>query len=243
MGQLGLPHATNQAAEHLQRGFQSAASMAKDVRVFENLVKAVTKLFTGDWPKLADPRFLTKAITEQSVTTFESALDAATLIFAHSVLDSAALDWCRVCALAEPEDFMPHIDQKKVTLSEVQRAEYSELRETAINGYLDRLEREPLIKKLDLIFSLCPPSPTFVGIEDYRYDRDRIIALDNLRHDYVHRGALSVRLPRGDDDLSFLSLTDAFLLFLVIQRFGIRLWPIFNFLANAVGAISPPQAE
>ena len=38
-----------------------------------------------------------KAMTEQSVMTFQSALDAASLIFAHSVLDNAALEWCRVC--------------------------------------------------------------------------------------------------------------------------------------------------
>jgi hypothetical protein len=46
--------------------------------------------------------------------------------------------------------------RKKVTLSEVQRAaSFAGLRDAAINIYLDQLERESLVKKLDLIFSLC----------------------------------------------------------------------------------------
>jgi hypothetical protein len=143
------------------------------------VIKAATKLFTGAWPPLADPGFLTQALIERSATTFESAFDAATLIFAHSVLGSAALDWCRVCALAAPQDFIPQIGRKKVTLADVQEAvSFAELRATAINGYLDSLDRAPLLTKLDLIFSLCRPSPTFVGFDkNYPYDRERIIAL------------------------------------------------------------------
>ena len=48
-----------------------------------------------------------KTLTEQSVDTFEASLDAASLIFIHTVLDSTALDWCRVCSMAEPTDFLP----------------------------------------------------------------------------------------------------------------------------------------
>lgn len=43
-----------------------------------------------------------------------------------------------------------------------------------------------------------------VGINDnYRYDRARIVALEQLRHDYVHHSGLGVRLPQGEADLSF----------------------------------------
>ena len=215
MGQLGLPHATSQAAWQHERTCQHLASEDK-----------YAELFTGDWQKLVDLGVFenaAKAMTEQSVTTFNSALDAASLILAHSVLDSAAIDWCRVCALAEPTDFIPYVDQKKVTLSEVQRAaSFSELHDTAINDYLDKLERESLIKKLDLVFGLCRPPPDFVAVEKYRYDRERIVALDKLRHEYAHRG-LGRRLPRGDDDLWFLWKTTNFLLPLVNQRYGIQL--------------------
>jgi hypothetical protein len=72
------------------------------------------------------------------------------------------------------------------------------------DDYLGSLERAPLLKKLDLIFSLCRPSPTFVGInENYRYDRERIIALENHATTMCIHGGLGSRLPHGDDDLSY----------------------------------------
>jgi hypothetical protein len=216
MGQLGLPHATTQAAWQHEMTSQYFASAEEYAQVFN-----------VDRQKLAEAglfKNIAKGMTEQAVATFESASDAASLIFAHSVLDSAVWDWCRVCALAAPEDFEPYVAEKKVALSEVQGAtSFAELRDAAINSYLDKLERESLIKKLDLIFSLCRRPPDFIGVEKYRYDRERIVSLDNLRHDYVHRGGLGGRLPRGDDDLWFLWNTGNFLLPLVNQRYGIRL--------------------
>jgi hypothetical protein len=240
LGQLGLPHATRQATEQLQQGFQSASRRVTDAleaRVFNNMIKAATKLFTGAWPPQADPGFLTQALIDHSATRFESALDAATLIFAHSVLDSGALDWCRVCALAAPDDFLPLIDQKKVTLADVQAAaSVAALRAPALEAYFNSLARAPVVNKLDLLFSLCRPAPTFVGIdENYRYDRERIIALDQLRHDYVHHGGLGVRLPQGEADLSFLHGTDQFLTALVCLRYGLRLIP--QPLFDAIGEV------
>jgi hypothetical protein len=246
LGQLGLPHAKRQATEQLQQGFESASSRvtnALETRVFNNMIKAAMKLFTGTWPPHADPEFLTQALIDHSATTFESALDAATLIFAHSVLDSGAVDWCRVCALAAPDDFLPFIGRKKVTLADVQAAaSVAELRAPALQGYLDSLARTPLLNKLDLLFSLCRPSPTFVGIdENYRYDRERIIALDKLRHDYVHHGGLGVRLPQGDADLSFLHGTEQFLAVLVCHRYGLQLRP--QPMIDAIGEVLMKGAD
>jgi hypothetical protein len=112
-----------------------------------------------------------------------------------------------VCALAAPDDFLPQISQKKVALADVREAaSVAELRATALQGYLDSLDREPVINKLDLLFSLCQPSPI-------------------LRHDYVHHGGLGSRLTQGEADLAFLHGTDQFLTVLVCQRYGLRLRP------------------
>jgi hypothetical protein len=149
LGQLGLPHATRQATEQLHQRFESASRRVQDAleaRMLDKMIKAATKLFTGAWPPQADPDFLAQALINHSATTFESALDAATLIFAHSVLDSAALDWCRVCALAAPDDFLPLINQKKVTLADVQAAaSVAALRAPALEAYINSLVRIPLV--------------------------------------------------------------------------------------------------
>jgi hypothetical protein len=179
-------------------------------------------------------------MTDQSVSAFESALDAASLIFAHSVLDSAALEWCRVCALVQPNDFMPYVAQKTVSVSEMEgAASFEDILHSVVNRHLRDLEKESLIKKLDSLFALCRPPSNFVCIENYRYDRDRIVSLDKLRHDYVHRGGLGGRLPRGDDDLWFLWNTTNFLLPLVNHRYGIRLDPNVTFVPPITAQTDP----
>jgi hypothetical protein len=218
MGTLGLPHAKKQAAWQHKRTVRHIAE-AEEYR----------ELFTGDPQKLLHSGFfesVTKGMIAQSVTAFESVLDAASLVFAHSVLDGAAFDWCKVCARAGPEDLMQYVAKKTFSLAEISAAaNYEELRDDAIAKYVDDLGKESLLKKLDILFALCRPPRGFVGIEKYHYDRERIRRLDNLRHDYVHRGTLGVRLPRGDDDIWYLWKTTNFLLPLVSQRYSIRIDP------------------
>jgi hypothetical protein len=158
------------------------------------------------------------------------------VIFSHARMESFATHQVKKNVLLFMNCF---IDQKKVTLSEVQgTASFSELRDTAIKDYLDKLERESLIKKLKLILDLCGTPP---AIEKYCYDQERIVVLDKLRHDYAHRG-LGGRLPRGDDDLWFLRNTTDFLLLLVNQRYGIRLDPALCSLMCAGQPSEPAKA-
>ena len=221
MGQLGLPHAKNEEAQTWEQNFKRGFARAEEVAALSGQKDSFHRFLESE----------AKRMTEKSVTAFESALDAASLIFSHSVLDAAAFDWCRVCALACPDDFMPYIGNRQFSLAEVQAAPFSELREKAIGRHLEILERESLLKKLDVLFALCHPPPS---LQNYSYDRKRIADLDTLRHDYVHRGWVGGRLPQGDDDLVFLSNTTTFLFHLVTQRYGIRLDP--NALVGAFPA-------
>ena len=226
MGQLGLPHAANQAAWQHQRTTHHFATAAE-----------YADMFIGDGrERLVELGFFetaAQAMTENAVSIFNFVSDASSLIFAHSVLDSAALDWCRVCAIAEPDDIMPYIEKKRIALSEMKDASFAQLRDNAISEFFISLERDSLIKKLDTIFAVCRPPHDFVGMHDYRYDRNRIVALDALRHEYVHRGGLGTRLPQGDDDLWYLFKTTHFLLPLVHQRYRFRIDP--NHVLAAMG--------
>jgi hypothetical protein len=103
MAQLGLPHANPQLAE---QHCQTVRALA-DAEIFDVAER-------GKLGRIVD------RVSMHSVEIFESALDAASLIFAHSVLDSVAGDACRVCALAEPDGFMSHIKNKQFALREIQ---------------------------------------------------------------------------------------------------------------------------
>src|SRR6266436_186737 len=78
MGQLGLPHATAQAAWQHERTSQHLAGADEYARIFTdaegNLADRQNLVDLGFFQNVAE------AMTEQSVTTFQSALDAASLI-------------------------------------------------------------------------------------------------------------------------------------------------------------------
>jgi antitoxin HicB len=205
VGQLGLPHATPQLALEHQRALFERFGTRQQLfeRGLLDIIPKATKVYAA--------------------ATFQSALDAASLIFAHSVLDSAAFDWCRVCAVARPDDLIRYIDQRRVPLSELRETSFEQLRARELTQYLEALERESLLKKMDIIFAACRPSPKFVGVRKYHYDRNRIATLDNLRHDYVHGSALGKSLPQGEDDLKYLQDTTTFLFTLVHRRYKLQL--------------------
>jgi hypothetical protein len=217
MGQLGLPAAKKAAEWHHERTVQQFTEAEEYASVFsvDREILIERGVFTG----------VAKTLTEQSVDTFEASLDAAALIFTHSVLDGAVLDWCRVCSMAEPTDFLPMLADRRIALKDVQRSTFPVLLNTEIRRFLDNLERDPLSKKMDLLFKLCQPPAGFEAVVGYRYDRDRLGQLDQLRHDYDNGRARLSRLPNGDDDLLFLQHTGSFMVPLVNQRYGVKLDP------------------
>jgi len=162
-------------------------------------------------------------LIQNDAKTYEASLDAASLVFAHSLLDGIAMDLCRVCSLVRPTDFMRWVDQKRFSLADSQHKLWLDLLKMSVSDYLKTVERESIIKKLDLLFSLCQPPKKFEPMAGYRYDRERIQALDDLRHRYVHGAYPAERLTKGDDDLVFLQRTSLFLLGLVNQRYGIHI--------------------
>jgi hypothetical protein len=127
--------------------------------------------------------------------------------------------------MAEPTDFLPRLADRRVALREAQRSTFPVLLNTEIRRFLDNLERESLLKKMDLLFELCQPPAGFQGVVGYRYDRDRLTQLDQLRHDYIHGRARLSRLPNGNDDLLFLQNTGFYMVPLVNQRYDVKIDP------------------
>jgi hypothetical protein len=94
---IGTTALKNQEAQTWEQNFKRGFARAKEVAALSGQKDSFDRFFEDQ----------AKRITEKSVTIFEAALDAASLIFSHSLLDTVAFDWCRVCALVCPDDFMP----------------------------------------------------------------------------------------------------------------------------------------
>jgi hypothetical protein len=217
MANVGLPHAATDIASDYAAMCREFAEPDEYAEMF--------RVDRGELVKLGHFDQAAKNMTESAIEMFKASVDAASLIFAHSLLDAAALDWCRVCSLARPTDFVQVVGRRRVSIEDGQRTPWLDLLKQVIDDYLIALEKESLLEKLDLLFRLCKPPPGFVGVEGYNYDRNRVLALDGLRHRYVHGRYPAERLPNGDADIMFLQQTNLFLLPLVHRGYGVRVDP------------------
>jgi hypothetical protein len=95
-----------------------------------------------------------------------------------------------VCSLASPVDWDPIISEKKVSYIALSETTPALIREELIHDKLEQLERESLLKKVDLPFRLCSPPASFAPINNYAYDRDRLEKIDVTRQAIIHKDGL-----------------------------------------------------
>jgi hypothetical protein len=54
-----------------------------------------------------------------------------------------------------------------------------------------------------VLLSVLRPQPEEIRGEAYQFDRERLVRIDNLRHDVVHRSGLQP-VPEIDDDIAYM---------------------------------------
>jgi hypothetical protein len=154
--------------------------------------------------------------------TFRSSVDSASLVFAHSILDHSALQYLRITALVAPDDWLPQIENRKVEIKTLRSVSSEDIIREKLQEYFAQLERESLLKKLDLLHAKCNPTTAAQRVQDYAYDRDRIEQLDNLRHQIIHGERRNPLLPNGDQDILYLQHTSIYLMSMVSERYGVK---------------------
>ena len=180
---------------------------------------------------------LRTGMTEAAITSARAAIDAASLVFAQSVLDDCAWSCLKVCSLANPADWEPIIAEKKASFAAYSGKTHDVIRDEMIQEKLKQLERDSLLKKADLLFQLCTPPSGYVPINNYTYDRDRLENIDDARHGIIHKNSMGKPVVNIDDDLDFISKTANYLLALVNHKYSVQLNIIKIF-----GLPTPPQA-
>jgi hypothetical protein len=181
---------------------------------------------------------MVEKLTEITISQAQMAADAASIIFAHSFLDGAAFDFCRVTALAAPRDWESLLDQRQIKLSDVRESNYEQILRNKLDEYFEQLERESLLKKIDSLFAKCKPPEQWNPMRNFVFDRERLERLDRYRHDVIHGNGPVQAIPDAEGEVDYLSRMVLFLQGLVNLRYDIRLDPFYVF----TGKESPPEA-
>jgi hypothetical protein len=161
------------------------------------------------------------------------AAEAACIVFAHSMIDAAVLDFCRVSAVLNVEDWVSEVLTDKVTLQQARSTDLDVLLREAVEAYMKRLANKSLLAKIDVLQTVCKPGSTEIR-KGYRFDRARIKAMDDLRIAIIHKDAFGERVPATGDDLAYLWETNLYLSQLITHRYGLLLSP------RSMAFLTPP---
>jgi hypothetical protein len=203
------------AVQEYNTGLMEAAATEPDFR----------RIF-GDADKPIDPEvlsFIETQISQMVLTNASTAIDAASLVFAQSILDDAAWSYLKVCAATDPAAWEYMFDNKQVSMKDFKTKTFEQLRADFIEDRLKQIGRESLITKINLLFKLCSPPKDYAPMNNYQYSENRLKTIDGQRHRVIHENAAGTPLPTLADDLEYLRKTAWFLMGLVNQKYKLQI--------------------
>jgi hypothetical protein len=221
------------ANEHLEvSAAEVFRSMHEDPQWAGILVDTKTGTHASARP-VSDYQKLGKIAAQAVFDSSYASLDAAVLVFYHSLLDASAFDYCRVTVLHAPRDWAQDLKNTQVQLLETQSKSYDQLLQAKLDERLGRLERESLLTKVDRLCARCNPPSGWSPMVGYGFDRDRIERFDDQRHEIVHGKALGKPLTLfqiSDENLFYVQQTGMYFMGLVNFKYHLRIdpkyWPI-----------------
>ena len=169
-------------------------------------VPAFERYFRGSERELADGTYRTR-VSGIIMNDLERALRrtaAASLVFAHSVFEGCVYDLLRMTVEAGPEDWLPLINNKQVTVNEIATQGKDDILLRLVEERLGSLDRQSVLEKIDRLFAIVAPPPNRQKFPNYVYDRGRIEELDRIRHTVVHEDPLGYGPLRLEDDVNYL---------------------------------------
>jgi hypothetical protein len=160
-----------------------------------------------------------------SAETANNLMNAATILFGHSMVDGAAFDYCRVTALHAPNDWEPDLSNKQVAFSVVRERSMEEIVRLKLDDLLEDLEMKSLKAKIDRLQARCRPEKGWSPMNNYAFDPDRIERLDELRQKIVHGDALGREIKDAESEFEYMNRTCWYLMGLVNMRYGLQMDP------------------
>ena len=169
---------------------------------------------------------LASVIAKNRITSYKLAIDSASIVLAHSILDAVAFDCCRVVEIAAPpENWEPFVKKRQISLEELKGKDYRSVLRDKISKYVQELDHKSLNEKIDKLFQLCKPPVDFTPIRDHQYDGDKIKKLDSWRHIVVHGPGLPPPLENCGGNITYMRDTSNFLICLVNHGYGVMINP------------------
>lgn len=174
-----------------------------------------------------DSKLLARTSAAALMTAHYGSLDAATLVFLHSVLDAVAFNCCQVTAFHAPQDWEQDLKNTQVPLLDAKSNPYEQLLKLKLDERFEKFERDGLLANMDRLFARCQPPAGWSPMHGYVFERERIKSFDSQRHEIIHGNAFGKPLALfgvSDESLHYVSQTALYLMGLVNLKYGLKIY-------------------
>jgi hypothetical protein len=203
------------------------------------------KVVAGDWLKafgtaFADPNYgamlkqndwlakpgmkenFAKAMGTRAARLASTSVDSAALIFAHTILDEAMSEACRISFAADPKAWWRYIDDKEVKLKDVHSQSIDEICHPLAEAYVTKIAKSSMTDRLKHLNRITASRLKGTGpIATASIDFQILYAFDQLRHRLVHRNPFKA-IRQVEQKLLFAKQASFAVLWLVAGAYGLH---------------------
>jgi hypothetical protein len=210
---LGMPYA-KKIVEVQHKSFVSELADSGDLK---KLIIGIKE--ADDLKKTAD--FLREKLTEQTMKNASYSVDAASLVFAHTVLEDGINSYLGITSHFSGDFWKDWVKKKQFDLESIMEHGLDDVVGKIIRKEIWSIRRnESLVKKAKILLAICRPS---APDPDYAFDEEHVKAIDKLRQDIVHGDLLGSEIADIDAKLTCLRNTWMYFFKMMHETFGLRI--------------------
>ncbi|WP_236888341.1 HEPN domain-containing protein [Desulfoluna limicola] len=170
----------------------------------------------------ADKDKLSELVKLQTEITLDDSIycaQATGLIFTHSGLEKCIEEIIEFDSSQHPEEWVHFIENKKVSLKSIIEKSKDDIIKDYISDFTKNLKKESLLKKIDILLSIFKPNDGTMG--DYKFDKEKIQHIDNLRHQYAHGKTGEPKIDETFSSIEYLIKTGDYFLSLMSEKYDV----------------------
>jgi hypothetical protein len=162
-------------------------------------------------------------LTNRVLMNASYSVDAASVVFGHTVLEDAVNSYLEITTEVLPEYWKRRVERKSVELGKLKESSVDELTGKAVLKELQNVRNESLVRRADLLHEICK---TTVPFGEYKYSQEMLGKIDKLRQEIVHGNDFGVeQIADIDAKIKYFHDTGLYFFIMMNKAFGLRLDP------------------
>jgi hypothetical protein len=176
----------------------------------------------ADYESLGFKNSILQATAKRSVRISKQVVDSAALVFAHTILDGTLSECCRISFEADPSDWFPFVDKRKVELGSLKNVGPEAIFSQKAKEFVEQLNRESMIQRLDVLNKVCGPKWNGEKPITHWIERAHLEEFDLVRHRVIHSQAFAQKNTGVEDQILYAGLVGVAALVLVGKAYGLK---------------------